>query len=141
MKVLVAQLCLTLCDPVNCFHQAPLSMEFSRQEYWSRLPFPSPGDLPDPGIEPGSPALQADSLLSEQPTVSLWYFVTQLLKTSLAGFLLRLFPRVLVRGRPGVTGARYTSSGGKRDHFIIWFSLWTKKISPKVPRKLCLISY
>ena len=41
---------------------APLSMEFSRQEYWSGLPFPSPGDLPDPGIEPGSPALQADAL-------------------------------------------------------------------------------
>ena len=42
--------------------QAPLSMEFSRQESWSGLPFPSPGDLPDPGIEPGSPALQTDSL-------------------------------------------------------------------------------
>ena len=42
-------------------------MEFSRQEYWSGLPFPSPGDLPNPGIEPGSPALQADSLLSEPP--------------------------------------------------------------------------
>ena len=42
-------------------------MEFSSQEYWSGLPFPSPGDLPDPGIEPGSPALQADSLLSESP--------------------------------------------------------------------------
>ena len=47
--------------------QAPLSMEFSRQEYWSGLPFPSPGDLPDPGIEHTSPALQADSLLSEPP--------------------------------------------------------------------------
>ena len=46
-------------------HQALLSMEFSRQEYWSGLPFPSPGDLPDPGIKPGSPALQADSLPSE----------------------------------------------------------------------------
>ena len=45
--------------------QAPLSMGFPRKEYWSGLPFPSPGDLPDPGIEPGSPALQADSLLSE----------------------------------------------------------------------------
>ena len=42
--------------------QAPLSMGFSRQEYWSGLPFPSPGDLPDPGIEPGSPTLQAYSL-------------------------------------------------------------------------------
>ena len=46
-------------------YQAPLSLGFSRQEYWSGLPFPSPGDLPDPGIEPGSPALQADSLLTE----------------------------------------------------------------------------
>ena len=45
--------------------QAPMSLEFSRQEYWSGLPFPSLGDLPDPGIEPGSPALHADSLLSE----------------------------------------------------------------------------
>ena len=42
-------------------------MEFSRQEYWSGLPFPSPGDLPNPGIEPGSPALQADALPSEPP--------------------------------------------------------------------------
>ena len=45
--------------------QAPLSRGFSRQEYWSGLPFPSPGDLPDPGIEAGSPALQADSLSTE----------------------------------------------------------------------------
>ena len=52
-----AQLFVTLWT-VAC--QAPLSMEFSRQEYWSGLPFPSPGDLPDPGIEPRSPALQAD---------------------------------------------------------------------------------
>ena len=66
MCVLVTPLCLTLCDPMGCVaHQAPLSMEFSMQEYWSGLPFPSPGDLPDPGIEPGSPALQADSLLTE----------------------------------------------------------------------------
>ena len=42
-------------------------MGFSRQEYWSGLPVPSPGDLPDPGIEPGSPALQADTLPSEPP--------------------------------------------------------------------------
>ena len=42
-------------------------MGFSKQEYWSGLPFPSPGDLPDPGIEPGSPVFQADALLSELP--------------------------------------------------------------------------
>ena len=47
--------------------QAPLFIQFSRQEYWSGLPFPSPGDLPNPGIEPGSPTLQADSLPSEPP--------------------------------------------------------------------------
>ena len=62
-----AQSCLTLCDPWTVAHQAPLSMGFSRQEYWSGLPFPSPGDLPNPGIEPGSPALQADALTSEPP--------------------------------------------------------------------------
>ena len=53
--------------PWTVAYQAPLSMEFSRQEYWSGLPFPSPGDLPDPGIEPRSPALQADALTSEPP--------------------------------------------------------------------------
>ena len=47
----------TLCDPVDCSRQAPLSMGFSRQEYWSGLPFPSLGDLLDPGIEPKSPVL------------------------------------------------------------------------------------
>ena len=46
-------------------YQAPQSMGFSRQEYWSGVPFPSPGDLPDPGIEPGAPALQIDTLPSE----------------------------------------------------------------------------
>ena len=59
--------CPTLCDPWTVGCQAPLSMGFSRQEYWSGLPFPSPGDLPDPGIKPKSPALQADSLPSEPP--------------------------------------------------------------------------
>ena len=56
-----------LQPPWTVAHQTPLSMEFSRQEYWSVLPFPSPGDLLNPGIEPGSPALWADSLPSEPP--------------------------------------------------------------------------
>ena len=51
--------------PWTVAYQASPSMGFSRQEYWSGLPFPSPGDLPDPGIEPGSPALEADTLTSE----------------------------------------------------------------------------
>ena len=57
-----AQSCLTLCDPRTVAHKAPLSMGFFRQGYWSKLPFPPPGDLSDPGIEPRSPALQVDSL-------------------------------------------------------------------------------
>ena len=62
MEEIVPQLCLTLCDPMTISHQAPLCMEFSRQEYWSGLPFSSSGDLPNTGIKPGSPVLQADSL-------------------------------------------------------------------------------
>ena len=82
----VAQSCLTLSDAMDCSlpgsslygilqarvlewvaYQAPPSMGFSRQEYWSGLPFPSPGDLPDPGIEPGSPTFQENALTSEPP--------------------------------------------------------------------------
>ena len=62
---LVAKSCPILGTSWTVAHQAPLSMGFSRQEYWSGLPFPSTGDLPDPGIEPRSPTLQADSLLTE----------------------------------------------------------------------------
>ena len=63
----VAQSCPTLSDLWTLAHQAPPSMGFSRQEYWSGLPFPSPGDLPDPGIEARSPTLQADALTSVPP--------------------------------------------------------------------------
>ena len=62
---LVPKSCPTLVTPRTIALQAPLSMGFSRQEYWSGLPFPSPGDLSCPGIEPESPALQADSLQTE----------------------------------------------------------------------------
>ena len=87
----VAQSCLTHCCFVNC--NPPGSMEFSGQEYRSGLPFPSPGDLPDPGIEPGSPALQADSLLSEPPG--------KLADTLSGGF----FPHICIR------------TSKKMDHF------------------------
>ena len=59
--VKVTQSCPTLVTPLTVAPKVPLSMGLSRQEYWSGLPFPSPGDLPDPGIEPMSSALQADS--------------------------------------------------------------------------------
>ena len=71
VTVLVAQSCLTLRPPWTVARRAPLSMGFSRQQYWSGLPLPSPEDLPNTGIKPGSPSLQADSLPSEPPEKSL----------------------------------------------------------------------
>ena len=59
------QQCLTLCNPMDC--SPPGSMGFSRQEHWGGLPWPPPGDLPNPGIDSRSPALQADSLPAEPP--------------------------------------------------------------------------
>ena len=74
LKVLVPQSCLTHWNPIDTACQAALSMGFSRQEYWSELPFLSPGDLPSPGIEPRFPALQADSLQSEPPGSPTWTY-------------------------------------------------------------------
>ena len=67
MKVKPLSRVQLFATPWAVVYQAPPSMGFSRQECWSGVPFPSPGDLPDPGIEPGSPVLQADALLSEPP--------------------------------------------------------------------------
>ena len=64
---LVAKLCLTLATPWTVDRQAPLSISFPRQEYWSGLPFPSPGDLSDPGIEPMSPTLAGRFFTTEPP--------------------------------------------------------------------------
>ena len=67
MCVLSCSVLSSSVTPWTAAHQAPLSMGFSRPEYWSGLPFPSPGDLPNPEIKLGSPALQADSLPAELP--------------------------------------------------------------------------
>ena len=71
-KVLVAQSCPTFATPWTVACQAPLSMGFSRQEYLSGFPFPSPGDLPDPRIKPEAPTSQADSLLTELRRIKSW---------------------------------------------------------------------
>ena len=71
MKVKLLSHVQLFVTPWTVAYQAPLSMGFSRQEYWSGVPFPSPGGLPDPGMEPGSPALQADALPSEPPGMSI----------------------------------------------------------------------
>ena len=76
---------MTLCPPMDCVaHQAPLSMEFSRQEYWSGLPFPTPGDHPDPGIESlslASPAL-AGGFFTIAPLGSPYIFPTKVFKST-----------------------------------------------------------
>ena len=96
MCVLVAKSFTTLCDPQTVDCQAPLSMGFSRPQYWSELPFPTPGDLPNPKIGPRSPTLQADSLppeLSGKPLSEWWcplkclqLICTIFYKVSLLGF-------------------------------------------------------
>ena len=68
-------------DRIDC--QAPLFMGFPRQEYWSGLSFPSPGDLPEPGIEPGSPAFQADSLSAEPPGKPVTRYIWTLISISI----------------------------------------------------------
>ena len=69
----VAKSCPTFCDPMDCSPPGPPFMEFSRQEYWSGLPFPSPGDLPTPGIEPSSPALAGGFFSAEPPGKPFWW--------------------------------------------------------------------
>ena len=75
MLCFVAQLCLTLCDPMNYSPSCSSVQGFSRQEYCSGLPCPPPGDLPNSGIEPRSPALQEDSLPSKPPGLGFTYCV------------------------------------------------------------------
>ena len=67
LKVKVTQSCPTLCDPTDCCPPGSSVHGILQQEWWSGLPLPSPGDLPNPGIEPRSPTLQAESLVSEPP--------------------------------------------------------------------------
>ena len=79
-QVSIVHLCTTLYDPVDCIaHQTPLSMEFSKQKYWSELPLSSPRDTPSPGMELQSPAFQRDSLLPEPPVYMIqWPFCISL---------------------------------------------------------------
>ena len=89
------ELCATLCDPMDCTRQAPLSMGFSRQEYQSGLPCPLPGDLPDPGIEPMSlmsPALAGRFFTTSAPWEALEtiYFCSFIECTGYLTYFLRI---------------------------------------------------
>ena len=81
--------------PWTVAYQAPPSMGFSRQECWSGLPFPSPGDLPDPGIKPRSPALQADALLSEPMQK---YMLNDSISRKSLGYMNKCTQRLLIQG-------------------------------------------
>ena len=77
----VTKLYPTLCNPWTAVCQAPQSMGFFRQEYWSGLPFPSPGDLPNPGIEPASPALAGGFFTTEPPGKSTVLYIQEMVNT------------------------------------------------------------
>ena len=105
--------------PLTVVQRSPLSMVLSRQEYWSRLPFPSPGDLPDPGIEPVSPALQEDSWLFEPPYNNLWNAVETMLREKFTALntqkvkeVLNQWPNFLLL-YPRKIRAKYTQSNWK----------------------------
>ena len=121
---LVTKLYPTLAIPWTVARQAPLSMGFSRQEYWSGLPFPSPGDLPNPGIEPGSPPLQADSLPTELQG-KIWNYI--LLKDSICfEILLCIFS----------TGARNKSGNGMVPFTITSYNTLTNVFHVTIILKL-----
>ena len=97
----------------------PLSMEFSRPEYWSGLPFPSPEDLPNPGTEPRSPALQADSLPSEPPGKSMLSYRDFIVLCFMAHFELLYFEQsVFVKGIKSVSRFIFMPINGKFQLFL-----------------------
>ena len=96
-KGIVTQSCPTLCDPTDCSLQAPPSMGFSRQEYWSRVPFPSPGDPPDPGIKPRFPTLYVDAFAIWARNYHWWNSGFKSYDLSCFSFLLNYFLQVFPR--------------------------------------------
>ena len=93
LKVSVAQSYQLFANPWTIAFQTPLSMEFSRQEYWSGLPIPSPGDLPDPGIKPTSPALAGRFFTiwaRREAPCEAWYYLKKKKKKVLIAFLFRI---------------------------------------------------
>ena len=144
--MLITQSRLTLCGPMDCSLPGS-SVIFPRQEYWSGLPFPSPDDLPDPGIKPSSPTFQADSLPSEPPDCSLqgllWCMKyislplrTKVLISSDAG---NACPDIIVSNSseivqvfPGGASSKESTCQCRRRGFHPWFGKipWRKKWQP-----------
>ena len=109
-------------------YQAPPSMGFSRQEYWNRLPIPSPGDLPDPGITPRSPALEADALTSESLGKPIYFIYSNVYMSISGGSLVKNLP-----ANAGDTGS--ISGSGRfpwrrkwQPTLVAWEITWTEEI-------------
>ena len=134
VKMLVTQSCLILCNPMDYIaHQAPLSVGFSRQECWSGLPFPSPEDLPDPGIEPMSSAL-AGGFFTSDPPAKPWTWITQPESILFPVYFQRVAQ--MVKNLPAVQETQVQSLGqedplekGMATHssILAWRIPWTKE--------------
>ena len=120
----VAKSCLTLMTPWAEAFQAPLSRGFSRQEYWSGLPFPSPGDLPDPGIKPGSPELQADSLPTEKGLQNVYVYQVITLHTILEFYLSIIHQKTGGERRGSIAVWKLGSQRALSDSFLLLLILW-----------------
>ena len=118
---LVTKLCQTLATPWTVALQAPLSMGFSRQEYWSGFPFPSPGDIPDPGIKPGSSALRATR---ELPSMSRDSWLDSFIQRNVVNFTPSMVTFYLT-GRPNLFIHSSTDGHlGLRRLWIFMLRLW-----------------
>ena len=106
-------------------YQAPPSLGFSRQEYWSGLPFPSPGYLPDPRIEPGSPKLEADALTSEPPRKPPWLTASSKRESSVWKPLEFNLTNILNEGESGLTLISAMWDHNRESSFILpWLLLY-----------------
>ena len=137
--VLIAQSCLTLCDPMDCVaYQAPLSIELSRQEYWSELPFFSPGDLPDPGIKPGSPVLQANYWPCEPPDKPSWNSVVFIINKKTTGKWIHAFQTCVVQGSTAVYMLVSVLEGRERNFHKMLEEFWIWFLVQRLPKYLFL---
>ena len=119
--------------PWTVAYQTPPSMGFSRQQYWSGLPFPSPGDLPNPGMEPGSPALQADALPSEPRGKSL-YNMNSIVFTSQCHCVSKR-PIDLSISQVKVVNKASVSCGATSSYLIYMYSKLRKEMREKKRQK------
>jgi len=125
--------------PWTVAYQAPPSMGFSRQECWSGLPFPSPGDLPDPGIEPGSPTLQADTLPSKWTEVIFKLFFA--IGTWLVLFVFSLFPAHILSSEEPLFTPGVLKFNNKVACCGSVFTHWTENCLNSFNLKTCILQF